>query len=67
MLAAVPVGGALGTGARYGVAQLVHVPPGSFPTFWANVTGSFVLGAILVLIVERFPPSRYVRPSGQAS
>ena len=64
VLAAVAVGGTLGAPARYGVAQLIHVAPGSFPwaTFWTNVTGSLVLGAILVLIVERFPPSRYVRP-----
>ena len=63
VLAAVAVGGALGAPARYGVAQLIHDRPGSFPwaTFWTNVSGSFVLGAVLVL-VERFPPSRYLRP-----
>jgi CrcB protein len=39
------------------------VAPGSFPwaTFTINVTGSFVLGALLTLIVERWPPSLYVR------
>jgi len=64
VVAAVAMGGALGAAARYGVAELVHVAPGSFPwaTFWTNVSGSLVLGAVLVLIAERFPPSRYLRP-----
>ncbi len=26
------------------------------------MSGSFALGFILVLVIERFPPSRYVRP-----
>lgn len=64
VLAAIAAGGALGTLARYGVAQLVHVARDTFPwaTFWTNVSGSFALGVLLVLLVERFPPSRYVRP-----
>ena len=64
VLAAVALGGALGAPARYGLAQIVHVAPGSFPwaTFATNVTGSFALGLVLALVVERFPPTRYVRP-----
>lgn len=64
VLAAVAGGGALGAPARYGVAQLVHVTRGTFPwaTFWTNVSGSLVLGFLLVLVIERFPPSLYVRP-----
>jgi CrcB protein len=64
ILAAIALGGALGAPARYGVAQLVHVAKGSFPwaTFWTNSTGSFALGVVLVLILERFPPTRFVRP-----
>ena len=64
ILAAIALGGALGAPARYGVAQLIHVAKGSFPwaTFWTNITGSLALGAVLVLILERFPPTRYVRP-----
>ncbi|HZR15410.1 MAG TPA: fluoride efflux transporter CrcB [Acidimicrobiia bacterium] len=63
VLAAVALGGALGAPARYGVAQVIHVAKGTFPwaTFWTNISGSFVLGLVLVLIVERFPPTRYVR------
>ena len=64
VLAAVAAGGALGAPARYGVAQLVHVAQDTFPwaTFWTNVSGSFALGLLLVLIVDRFPPTRYLRP-----
>jgi len=64
VLAAIALGAALGAPARYGVAQVVHVAKDSFPwaTFWTNISGSFALGLLLVLILERFPPSRYLRP-----
>lgn len=64
VLAAIALGGALGASARAALAQLVPVEPGSFPlaTLIVNVTGSFLLGAVLVLLLERFPPSRYRRP-----
>ena len=64
VLAAIAFGGALGAPARYGVAQLIHVRAGGFPwaTFWTNITGSLALGFVLALLLERFPPTRYVRP-----
>lgn len=64
VLIAIAIGGALGAPARYEVAQLIHVPKDGFPwaTFWTNVSGAFVLGLFLTLIIERFPPSRYPRP-----
>lgn len=64
VLGAIALGGALGGPARYGVAQVVHVTAGTFPwaTFWTNVSGSFALGVVLTLVLERFPPTRYVRP-----
>ena len=64
MLAAIALGGALGGPARYGVAQVIHVAPDTFPwaTFTTNISGSFALGLILALILERFPPTRYLRP-----
>jgi len=64
VLAAIAVGGALGAPARYGVAQVIHVAANTFPwaTFWTNISGSFALGVILALILERFPPTRYLRP-----
>jgi CrcB protein len=64
VLAAIAAGGALGAPARYEVAQIIHVAKDTFPwaTFWTNVSGSFVLGFSLILLIERFPPSRYLRP-----
>jgi CrcB protein len=54
----------LGAPARYEVSQLIHVAKDSFPwaTFWTNISGSFALGVVLVLILERFPPTVYLRP-----
>jgi CrcB protein len=64
VLAAIALGGALGAPARYGVAQLITSAPDGFPwaTFWTNITGSFALGLILAIVLERFPPTRYLRP-----
>jgi len=64
VLAAIALGGALGAPARYGLARLVHVAPGGFPwaTFVTNITGSFAVGLVLALVLERFPPTRYLRP-----
>jgi CrcB protein len=61
---AIAAGGALGTLARYGVARAVVDSVDGFPwaTFAVNVSGSFLLGVILTLVTERWPPSRYVRP-----
>ena len=64
VLPAVALGGALGASARYGLAQLVHVHPGTFPwaTFVTNVSGSFALGLVLIVLIRRRPGSRYVGP-----
>lgn len=53
----------MGTPARYAIERIIHVAPGTFPwsTFTVNVTGCFVLGVLLTLIVERWPPSRFAR------
>jgi CrcB protein len=63
VLGAIWLGGALGSAARHGLAQLLPFRDG-FPwaTFWANIAGSLALGLVLTLILERFPPSRYLRP-----
>lgn len=63
-LGAMGIGGALGTAARFGVAQAVHVAPGSFPwpTFWTNLSGSFALGLVLAVLLAHYPPSRFLRP-----
>ena len=62
-VAAVAAGGALGAPARYAISDAVHLSPGSFPwaTFWINVTGSFVLGLVLLLLVERAPRHHALR------
>ena len=64
VLAVVALGGMLGASARYGVAQWQPTRPGHFPwaTFVTNLSGSFLLGLLLVLLLERFPPTRLVRP-----
>lgn len=64
VVAAVALGGALGAPARHGISLVVHVTPGTFPwgTFWTNVAGSLAVGFVLALLLERFPPSRYLRP-----
>ena len=64
VLGAIAVGGALGASARYGIAQLIDVAPDEFPwaTFCTNVTGSFALGIVLALVLERFASTRFVRP-----
>jgi fluoride exporter len=64
VLAAIALGGMLGASARYGITQLLPTSGGAFPwaTFVENLSGSFLLGLLLVLLLERFPPSRYLRP-----
>ena len=64
VLAAIAAGGALGAPARYAVSRIVHVAPNTFPwaTFWTNVSGSFLLGLLVTVIVERVRPTKYLRP-----
>jgi CrcB protein len=64
VLAVIALGGMCGATARYGVTHLLPTADGGFPwaTFVENVSGSFMLGLLLVLLLERFPPSRYLRP-----
>ena len=64
ILVTIALGGTLGTLCRYWVSRVIHVAPDTFPwaTFTVNVSGSFVLGLLLTLVIERWPPSRYVRP-----
>lgn len=54
------VGGALGTCLRYWIGKWFNAQPWgqSFPygTFFVNVTGSFILGFVAVVILERLPP-----------
>ncbi|TMS51863.1 fluoride efflux transporter CrcB [Mycobacterium sp. DBP42] len=63
-LAAVFVGGALGTLARAGLAVLgAHNPhQWPWPTFIVNVVGAFLLGYFTTRLLERLPVSNYRRP-----
>ena len=63
-LAAVFVGGALGTAARAGLATWMAPPPGHWPwaTFIVNIVGAFILGFVTTRLLERLPLSAYRRP-----
>lgn len=64
ILAVIAAGGALGSLARWGLAQALPHPATTFPwaTFDANVTGCFALGVLMVFVTDVWPPSRYLRP-----
>ena len=64
VILAIAAGGALGGVARYEIDLAHPTPPGTFPSgIWAiNVSGSFLLAVVVTLVVERWPPGRYVRP-----
>ena len=64
VLAAVAIGGALGTTARYEVGLRWPVAAGAFPTstFVVNTTGAFAIGLILAVLLARWPQHRYARP-----
>lgn len=63
-LAAVFVGGALGTLARAGLAALLVSESGRWPwpTFCVNIVGALLLGYFTTRLLERLPVSSYRRP-----
>jgi CrcB protein len=64
VLAAVFVGGALGTVARAALEALAEPDPARWPwpTFVVNVVGAFLLGYFATRLLERLPLSSYRRP-----
>ncbi len=64
VLAAVAVGGALGSLTRAALGDAFPIHAGHFPwtTMAINVSGSFVLGVVLVVLLERAGPGRLLRP-----
>lgn len=62
-LAGLAGGGAVGALARYALSLAMPTRTGLFPwgTFVVNVSGSAVLGFLLVLLVDRFGGGRVVR------
>ncbi|MEU9132717.1 fluoride efflux transporter CrcB [Kitasatospora sp. NPDC048540] len=64
VVAVVAVGGGVGSIARYTLARAWPTPVGGFPwaTFTTNITGSLLLGVLMVHVLEVRPPNRYARP-----
>jgi CrcB protein len=58
------LGGALGALARWGLATAVPPSPGGWPwaTFLVNLSGCLLIGALLAVLLARFPNSRRLRP-----
>jgi CrcB protein len=63
-LAAVFIGGAVGTLARAVLATTMVSDPGRWPwpTFIVNIVGAFALGYFTTRLLERLPQSSYRRP-----
>lgn len=61
---AVAAGGAVGGSLRYSFIRAFPVDPGTFPwvIFLENVTGAFLLGFILTLVLERWRWRWDIRP-----
>jgi CrcB protein len=64
-IAAVFVGGALGTLARAVLSTVLVANPGHWPwpTFIVNIAGAFLLGYFTTRLLERLPLSSYRRPA----
>ncbi len=58
------LGGALGAIARYAISLGLPTETGRFPwgTFVVNISGSFVLGFLLIILIQQFPEARLARP-----
>lgn len=60
----IAVGGAFGAVARYliNVSPLKNLfQPFPFPTFFINITGSFLIGFLLILLTDKFAVSENLR------
>ena len=64
ILLAVALGGALGSLARWALAESLPHAADELPwgTVTANVVGAFLLGALMVVVLETGRPGRYLRP-----
>ena len=64
VLMLVALGGSLGAGARFGLSELLPHRGDQFPwaTLMVNGTGCFALGVLMVLALELWSSSRYLRP-----
>ncbi len=59
----VAVGGAIGALARYGLNLLFAktFAPFPFATFFINITGSFLIGFLLIFFQDKFPANENLR------
>ena len=64
VLLVIGAGGALGSLARWGVGELLPWSGDGFPwaTFVENLSGAFLLGVLMVLVLDVWAPRRYLRP-----
>lgn len=64
LLLAISAGGALGSLARWGVAELFPHPDDrvAWGTFVANATGALLLGLLMAFMADVWATTRYVRP-----
>ncbi|MEO6822964.1 MAG: CrcB family protein [Candidatus Nanopelagicales bacterium] len=60
----IAAGGAVGGGARWGLAQALPTSAPGFPwaTFAENISGALALGVLMVYLLDVWRPSRYGRP-----
>ena len=58
------LGGALGALARWAVTTALPHTPGAWPwaTLLVNLTGCLAIGALLAVLLARFPDSSWLRP-----
>lgn len=64
IVVALGFGGVLGAISRYAISLALPTQTDRFPwaTFVVNISGSAVLGFILILLIEQFPRGRLARP-----
>lgn len=64
ILLAIAAGGALGSLARWALTETFRHAGGqvAWGTWLENVTGSFLLGVLMVFVLDIWPTTRYVRP-----
>jgi CrcB protein len=64
VLGAIAAGGVIGAVARDVIERAFPAGSGAFPwaTFTINLSGSLLLGLLLVVVLEVMPPTRYLRP-----